>query len=94
VGGAIDELKGTFVQEQNVVPLRPVAGRMVFAQDVRGGNAGFDKIEAVLTKEQKETWKKLTGEAIDFEKLDVHGAHALYRVTQSKPEPVVLPPDK
>ncbi len=87
-------LKDSFVEKQTFI--RGGAGPgVVFTPDsaVKGGSAGFDKVEALLTKEQKVGWAKLTGEAIDFEKLHESGSAAVYRVIQNKPMPVFLPGD-
>ncbi len=81
----------SFIQENVVVQ---GGGGFVFSPDAVGGSGGFEKIEAMLTKDQKEIWKKWTGDAIDFEKLDVSGSHAVHRVTQKTPQPIEIPGQK
>lgn len=62
---------------QHFVPVRRGEG-LVCVPDAKGGSGGLDKVEAVLTKQQKEAWKKRTGEPIDFEKLNLYGSSTGY----------------
>lgn len=79
------------IQNQNFVPVKGAGEGMVFVPDGKGGSGGFEKVEAVLTKEQKATWTKRAGEPIDFEKLNLYGANRGYSVRMIAPAPVVPP---
>lgn len=86
----LDVGKGGLVQGKFVVQNAGNRQGLVMYEPLPAGASRFAKVKETLTEPQLKAWKTLTGEPIDFEKMNLSESLSVYRV--AVPLPVAPPP--